>query len=295
MLSKYKIKTNLKYVVEEPEGLYDFLLKKEQTKSKNNLKSMLQRGSILVNNQIITQYNYALKKGDQVLVKKAVIYDKEQEEVLDILYEDEELIVIDKPSGLLSIASNEERVKTAYKMVMNYVKQHHHGTKLFIVHRLDRETSGILLFAKNERIKYALQEHWNQLVKKRGYYALVEGEVSPSSGTIHSWLKETKTLLVYSSLKHGDGKEAITHYYKINGNVSYTLLDVHIDTGRKNQIRVHMKDLGHSVVGDKKYGSTTNPIGRFGLHAYQLELEHPFSKQKMLFETSIPNDFLKPF
>lgn len=169
------------------------------------------------------------------------------------------------------------------------------SNRIFAVHRLDRDTSGVLMVAKNEKIKLALQDNWSDLVSRRGYIAIVEGHLNEKSGRIQSWLKETKTLLMYSSDKAGDGQESITNYQVVKENAEYSLLDIHLETGRKNQIRVHMKDLGHNVVGDKKYGATTNPLRRLGLHAYQLEFKHPFSNEVMCFETQIPKSFTALF
>lgn len=210
---------------------------------------------------------------------------------IDIIYEDKEIIVVNKPAGLLCISTDKEKDVTMYKMVSSYLKKSNSRAKIYIVHRLDRETSGLVVFAKNMSIKLALQNNWNEIVTKRGYVAVVEGEVSKDSGVIKSYLKETKTLFVYSSCDKS-GKLAITEYRKVMTNGGYTLLDINIKTGRKNQIRVHMKDMGNIIVGDKKYGSRKNPIRRLCLHANVLEFIHPITKRKMFFETDVPNSFI---
>lgn len=212
---------------------------------------------------------------------------------LDIIYEDKEIIVVNKPSKLLTISTENEKERTLFHKVITYQKQKNKNNKIFIVHRLDRDTSGIVLFAKSEELKRKFQDNWDNLVKVREYVAIVEGKPVKDKGTVRSWLKETKTLLVYSSNRMGDGKEAITHYRKVMGNKQFTMLDILIDTGRKNQIRVHMSDLGCPIVGDKKYNSKTNPIRRMGLHANKLVITHPVTGKEMSFECDIPNSFIK--
>lgn len=287
------MKKNIVLKVEKSAPLLEYLLDHLESQSKNNVKSLLTRGNIEIDGKVIKKHDYQLKIGQNVLVKFAKIYDEKNKEVLDILYEDKDILVINKPAGLLSISTENDKVKTAYHMVMDYVKRTSNGQKIFVVHRLDKDTSGVLIFAKNDKIKNLLQNDWNNLVKIRGYIAIVEGKLKKDSGTIKSWLKETKTMFVYSSNKPGDGDEAITHYKKIKTNDLYTMLDIKIDTGRKNQIRVHMYDLGYPIIGDKKYGSTINPIKRLGLHANILELMHPLTNKIMHFEAKIPGEFNK--
>lgn len=282
---------NIELIVEKNSKLLEYLFDKIQNKSKNNIKSLLTRGCILVDGKVITKYDYELKQGQKILVKLSQIHDKAHDESLDIIYEDNDMIVINKPAGLLSIATNNEKTNTAYHMVANYFKRANRGNHIFVVHRLDKDTSGIIVFAKNEKIKHLLQENWNDIVLVRGYLAIVEGIVKNENDTIKSWLKETSTLLVYSSKREGDGDLAITHYKKVKNNNKYTLLDIRIDTGRKNQIRVHMKEMGHSIIGDKKYGAKLDPIKRMGLHAHLLEFKHPLTNKIMHFEAEIPSEF----
>lgn len=209
---------------------------------------------------------------------------------LNILYEDKYLIVVSKPHNLLTIGTDKIRDNTLYRKVSDYVKKQHKSNKIFIVHRLDKDTSGIILFAKTEEVKRKLQQNWDKTT--RYYVALVEGSIK-TSGTIKTWLRETKTLITYSSNKPNDGHLAITKYEPIISNKEYTLLKIQILTGRKNQIRVHMKDINHPIVGDKKYGSTKNPIRRMCLHATYLEFIHPVLNKKILLEEKHPEIFTK--
>jgi 23S rRNA pseudouridine1911/1915/1917 synthase len=196
---------------------------------------------------------------------------------------------------MLSIATDRREDQTAYSILSRHVKQQSPTHKIFIVHRLDRETSGVMVFAKSEKIQKLLQETWGPTTKERTYLAVVGGVLAQSSGTIVSYLNESKALIVYSSQNPNQGQKAITHYETIQSNKQFSLLKVNLETGRKNQIRVHMQDLGHSVVGDKKYGSNLNPIGRLGLHAWVLGFTHPITKEKMRFETKVPPKFLSLF
>ena len=208
---------------------------------------------------------------------------------LDIIYEDKELLVVNKPAKQLTIATNKQERNTLYHEVYEYVHQKHKKNRIFIVHRLDRDTSGIVVFAKNEKIKHLLQEHWNELAITREYMAIVDGVIK-EKGIIKSYLKETKTLRTYSTTKK-DGKLAITEYEPITYHHNQTLLKIHIKTGRKNQIRVHMQDLGYPILGDKKYGNGKDPFHRMALIANKLELIHPVTHQKLVFETRLPKIF----
>lgn len=196
--------------------------------------------------------------------------------------------MINKPYGLLSVSAGKETDNTAFSLVSYHLKRKTKNSKVFVVHRLDRETSGVLLFAKNEKMKKLLQNNWNDLVSKRGYIAVVEGKVKPKEATIKSWLKENKEYMVYSTKSKSDGKLAITNYKVLQSNDNYSLLEIFIDTGRKNQIRVHMKDIKHPIIGDEKYNSKINPIKRLGLYAHILELTNPLTNKIMTFKIKIP-------
>jgi len=208
---------------------------------------------------------------------------------LDILYEDKFIIVINKPSGLLTISTNKEKERTLFHYVYEYLKQKNKNNKIFIVHRLDKDTSGIVVFAKDERTKFYLQENWNDF--KRGYVAVVEGKVKNKKGVLKSYLMETKTLYTYS-VNDKNGKLAITEYEKVLENKKYTMLSLNLKTGRKNQIRVQLSDLGNPIVGDKKYGIKKDPIRRMALHANYLEFIHPKTKEKIVIDIDIPNLFI---
>lgn len=214
-----------------------------------------------------------------------------KKEKLDIIYEDKFIIVVNKKSGLLTIQNDKNKEHSLYSEVYTYLKQKHKNNKVFIVHRLDKDTSGLVVFAKSEDVKYKLQDNWDNT--KRYYYAIVNGLVEKDKDIIQSYLKETKTLLVYSSKDSKNGKLAITEYEKLKNNGKYSLLKIDIKTGRKNQIRVHLNDINHSIVGDKKYGIGNNPIKRLCLHAYYLEFIHPITKEILKLESKYPFSFNK--
>lgn len=279
------------FKVSKETPLLDFLYAHITNDSKNNIKHYLTNHQVLVNGSCITQYNFLVYKEDMVQLSKNPIKDEKKEKIkLDIIYEDDELIVINKPSGLLSIESDNEKSNTAYRLLTNYVQRKDKMARIFIVHRIDKDTSGVLLVAKNEKIKNLLQHNWQKIVNKREYIAICEGIFKPKSGTIKSYLKSNSNNLMYST-KDPKGQLAITHYKVLKENKKYSLVDVFIDSGRKNQIRVHMGDLGHHVVGDDKYGKVSNPINRLGLHAYVLSFTHPVTKKVMTFKAKLPKVF----
>jgi 23S rRNA pseudouridine1911/1915/1917 synthase len=288
---KRKSKTETELTVTENTALLDFLLLKLTKLSRNNVKSLLKNKEVLVDGRTVTRHDHPLKAGQKIRIIRSVVRGKSSKPLPKILFEDKDLLVIDKPAGLLSIAADNKDEPTAYNLMREYVRGADTSSRIFIVHRLDRDTSGVLLFAKNEEMKKALQDNWDTLVSLRGYAAVVEGRLSEKSGRIRTWLRETKTLLVYSAEKEGDGLEAITNYRVTEESSGYSLLSVELETGRKNQIRVHMKELGHPVAGDTKYGANTNPLKRLGLHANVLELKHPFTNQLLHFESEIPGSF----
>jgi 23S rRNA pseudouridine1911/1915/1917 synthase len=211
----------------------------------------------------------------------------------NIIYEDNNIIVIDKPAGMLSVSTDKQSEQTAYRLVNDYLSNKRQ--RVWIVHRLDRDTSGVMLFAKSERVKLTLQDNWDSMAIKRNYTAVVEGRVKIPERRITSWLKQTKTLLVYSSNRENDGKYAVTNYRVLKTAKNFSLLEITLETGRKNQIRVHMKDIGHPITGDKKYGAVKNPLHRIGLHASVLMIKHPVSGEEMKFEADVPDCFGKLF
>lgn len=211
---------------------------------------------------------------------------------IKIMYEDKFIIVIDKPAHLLSIATEKEKEQTMYHNVLMYERQKNKKNRIYIVHRLDKDTSGLLLFAKDEKTKNYFQNNWDSVVRK--YIAIVEGKVGKKEDSIKTYIKEEKNFISHST-KNNDGKLAITDYRLINKSKSYSLLEIDIKTGRKNQIRVHMKEINHPIIGDKKYGAKTNPLKRLGLHAYILEFIHPITKQLIHIETEMPDNFISMF
>ena len=274
--------------------LLKYLYEVLSSRSRNSVKGILNRGQVLVNGKVSTQFNDPLNPGDQVQIHARVATNEVKMTGVTILHEDNDLIAIEKEPGLLSIASEDEKHLTAYRQLTDYVRSVNPKNRIFVVHRLDRDTSGVMVFAKNKEAQQTLQNSWQESVRERAYIALVEGAVK-KDGTVTSWLTENKTFMVYSSPRPNDGKKAITHYKVLQSNRNFSLLQVNLDTGRKNQIRVHMQDIGHPVVGDKKYGSRNNAIGRLGLHANAIELKHPTTGESMRFESKTPASFTRPF
>ncbi|MFF2908814.1 RluA family pseudouridine synthase [Paenibacillus sp. NPDC057934] len=281
------------YTVTEPAELLSFLLSHITGRGRNAIKSILARGQVSVNGKTTTQHNYQLQPGYSVVIETEKPVQPEVLNGLTIVHEDDDIIVIQKDAGLLSIATGEENEVTAYRQLMEHVRRSNPKNRIFVVHRLDRDTSGVMMFAKSERIQQALQNTWKDTVKERSYVALVEGAVKKPEGTVSSWLKETATLKMYSSPYEGDGLHAVTHYKLIQSNRHFSLLEVQLETGRKNQIRVHMADIGHPIAGDKKYGAETKTVGRLGLHARVLSFVHPGTEELLTFESPIPKAFLK--
>ncbi len=292
------------YKVNRSDELLEFLLRKCNT-SRNNVKSLLVRKQVLVNGKVVTQYNYILAKDDEVKLARKPVKDgvvatqntaknvKKQAPRprinLKIIHEDEDFLVIDKPVGLLSVESDKEH-ECAYSYAVDYLQKQDKTARPFVLHRIDKETSGVLIFAKNVKVHSMLKMHWAEQVQTREYFAVVEGVPENKSGTIISYLKENANNLVYST-SDPSGQKAITHYEVVSENGDYALLRVKIDTGRKNQIRVHMKSIGHAVVGDDKYGSEKNPLERLGLHASKLEFIHPVTKELLTFTSPLPPSF----
>ncbi|WP_052158842.1 RluA family pseudouridine synthase [Halobacillus sp. BBL2006] len=292
MARKNKISSTI-YKVEQPQELLPFLLETLSTTSRNSVKSILKRGQVVVEKRVQTKHNFELERGQTVEVIKSKVSKRQTSlQGMKILHEDEDIIVIDKSSGLLSMASPKEKQLTAHRQLMNYVRSVNPKNRIFIVHRLDKDTSGVMVFARSEQVKLKFQESWKRMVKERKYVALVEGTLKQKDGTITSYLKESKSLQMYSSSNPHGGQLAVTHYKVKQYNKNFTLLDVHLETGRKNQIRVHMEDLGHPIVGDKKYGANTNPIKRLGLHAEVLAFIHPRTGENLRFQSPVPKSFL---
>ncbi len=272
-----------------------FLLGSLPDKNRDNIKTLLRDNQVLVDGEPISQFNYQLRPGQQVVISRNKIAQKKTYRGISIIYEDNDILVIDKHAGVLSVATDNKEKFTAYSILYDHVKRKNPDGKIFIVHRLDRETSGLMMFAKSARIQKRLQENWNDIIRERVYVAAVEGIVNPPEGEISSYLRENNNMVVYSSKEGDDGKYAITNYITLKTNPIYSLLEMSLRTGRKNQIRVHLQDIGHPIVGDKKYGSKVNPISRLGLHAQVLAFQHPVNGRELRFETSIPRKFQELF
>jgi len=283
------------FKVSKEDTLLAFLINQLPQKKRNVIKALLRDRQVFIDEIPVGQFNEPLVPGSIVKVfwRTDTSRQKPAPLGLDIIFEDTDIIVINKPSGLLTIATDTEKRKTAYSILSEYVKREDPENKIFIVHRLDRETSGLLLFAKNILVKQQIQKTWETMINQRTYVGVVEGEVKKIEGTVVSWLAETTAYRVYSQQNAQAGKKAVTHYRKIGGNNRYSLLQINLDTGRKHQIRVHMHDIGCPIVGDKKYGSNSNPIRRMALHAQVLAFTHPKTGQPCRFETPIPEKFLQ--
>ena len=278
----------MKLVVKKKAKLLDYLYDNLDMPRKR-IKQYLTHGSIFVNQTKTKQFDYPLYTNDVITIDTN---QKDKKNLsFPIIFEDEHILVVEKPSGLLTIATNKEKEKTLYHIVREYVKQTNKNNKIFIVHRLDKDTSGIVIFSKDEKTKKDLQENWNNYVSLREYVAVVHGRVNKHEGKIVEYLKETKTHLVYAS-KDKDGKEAITKYKVIKESNDYSLVQVIIETGRTNQIRVAFNNLGNPIVGDNKYGIKDNEKRLF-LHANRLKIYYPVIKKEILFEIATPQDFKK--
>lgn len=276
--------------VSKPSELLDFLIESKVRKSRNAVKSLLTHKQIKVNNQSVTQYNYELKAGDKVTIHKHDHkLDEKKLKGLTIVYEDKYMIVIDKESGLLSVSTGKEQMKeTAYNIVSSYLRIKSAENKPYILYRLDRETSGLMVFTKDPDLQEKLQKEWILHPPKRSYIAVVESPLAPTSGTITSWLTENKNFVVFASEKDNGGLKAVTHYKVEKANSRYTVLKLNAETSRKNQLRVQLQFFGHPIVGDKKYGSKISPIRRIALHANELQFIHPVTKEKMYFASPLP-------
>ena len=281
-------------MVKEPMELMEFLATQMPQASRTKLKSLLSKRIVFVDNVITTQYNFPLKPGMKVQISRSRNNHEFHNKLLNIVYEDAYLIVVEKKPGLLSVSTERQKERTACTILNEYLKRSAgRQSRVYVVHRLDRDTSGLMMFAKDEKTQHTLRDNWHKIVFDRRYVAVVAGEMEKDQGIVRSWLTD-RTLYVYSSPTDDGGKESVTHYRTIERANSYSLVELHLETGRKNQIRVHMQDLGHPVVGDGRYGfEDINPIGRLALHAFKLCFYHPVTGEKLQFETPYPADFKK--
>lgn len=283
-------------VIREAGTLLPFLFAYFAGRSKTTVKSYLAHRQVSVNGCITTQFDTPLKPDDRVEVNFGHAREAVSHPMLRIVYEDDDLIVIEKRNGLLSVATDKQIMRTAYSILSEHVKQEDARNKIFVLHRLDRETSGLMMFAKSEEIKVAIQSRWEETVVERKYFAVVEGIVAKDRGVISTYLTESKALKVYVTAKE-EGKIANTGFrvLKRSKKNDVTLLELELETGRKNQIRAHMEYIGHPIVGDKKYGSKRALIGRVALHAGVLSFIHPVTGVRHDFSTPIPRKFTELF
>lgn len=281
------------FQVTEPAALLPFLLARMPERSRTAIKSLLANRLVSVNNEFVTHFNHPLVAGQQVAVHRAGEAQRGPGHGLRIVHEDAQVIVVEKRAGLLSMATETGRTVTAYSLLSEHVKKSDSRNRIFIVHRLDRETSGLMMFARSQAVQQALQDDWQAAVLERIYVAVVEGRVTKPAGSITSWLKEDQALIMRSSATPNDGQKATTHFRVLQSSARYSVLELSLETGRKNQIRVQLQDLGHSVIGDSKYGATQNPLHRLGLHARVLSFRHPVTGAALRFETPIPPEFLR--
>ena len=286
--------TKLKVV--EPMELMTFLLAKMGGMSRNSIKSLLAHRQVMVNDKVTTQFNLALQSNDIITVNSGRGNIELSHPKLRIIFEDQHLIVVEKKEGLLTVSTGVSDETTAFSILKIHVKKSSPANRIYVVHRLDRETSGVIMFAKTKEVQLILQENWHRIITRRIYVALVEGKIEKEQDTIVTWLTENeKSLKIHSSSTDNGGQQAITHYRCVKSNDNYSLLEIELETGRKNQIRVHMQGIGHPIVGDKKYGGGISPIARLGLHARLLAFYHPITTEVVSFETSVPRNFLSLF
>ena len=282
----------LTFKVKEETELLPFLMKAMNGISRNRAKALLVNRLVLVDNIITTHALARLVPGQTVILDRSKQKMAFRSNDLGVVYEDPYLLVIDKRAGLLSM-SNNTRQQTVQTVLNRYLEKGGGRNTSHLVHRLDRDTSGLMVYAKDVQTQQSLINSWQQLVTDRRYLALVKGEFQQTRGRIQSWLTEDKKFITHSSPVDNGGKYAVTHYNVLASSNGYSLVECELETGRKNQIRVHMADLGHPVVGDRKYGSDEDPMRRLGLHAYMLCFTHPVTGKHLRFETPVPYCFEK--
>ena len=302
-----KRKQDTSYRVEEVSELLPFLLIKMGGMTRTSIKQLLGQRRVTVNNVIQTRHDTPLRKGDIITIESGRGNVELRHPKLRVVYEDDALIVVEKKNGLLTVpVKADSKETTVFSILKEYVRKQSHRNTVHIVHRLDRETSGLLVFAKSPELQEYMRTYWRQLVTKRSYVALVEGKLEKNEGKITSWLTEdSRTALVSSSPVDNGGQLAITNYKVLKESAlqtdeadlktEYSLVELNLETGRTNQIRVHMASMGHPVVGDRKYGhgNESSPIDRLCLHARVLEFIHPMTEKKVRFEAPMPKEFTR--
>lgn len=283
------------YEVQKEQPLLEFLLENVKGESRTKIKATLKGHGIKVNKKTVTQFDYQLSPGMRVAVsKKKRLTDLFHSRYVKIVYEDRFLVVVEKNVGILSMAAGHSslNVKSVLDDYFHKTKQHCHA---HVVHRLDRDTSGLMVYAKDMQTEQEFEHNWHDIVYDRRYVAVVSGEMEDDGGTIANWLKDNKAYMTYSSPTDNGGKYAITHFHTLARTTEHSLVEYRLETGRKNQIRVHSADMNHPVCGDVKYGNGDDPLHRLCLHAYMLCFFHPITKERMEFETPIPANFKSLF
>lgn len=280
--------------VHEEAELMDFIMRQMPGVSRNHVKDLLKGHGVSVDRILVTRYDHPLHPGQTVRISRHKRSTELNNRYVKIVYEDKDIVVIEKAPGILSMGANPSQfcVKT---VLDEYFRKRHFKCTAHVVHRLDRETSGLMVYAKNIEMEQVLERNWHDIVYDRRYVAVVCGQMEREGGTVHSWLKDNKAYVTYSSPTDNGGKEAVTHYRRLEVSGQYSLVELKLETGRKNQIRVHMADLGYPVAGDMKYGNGRDPMGRLALHAYRLHFYHPRTGEPMIFETPFPAVFRKMF
>lgn len=275
----------------QPAALLDFLFAAMPDKPRTTVKDYLKHRQVMVGSNVTTRFDQPLNPGDEVKINTTREFQTFSHPRLRLVYEDDDIIVVDKGYGLLSMGTDKVKDGTAYSILREYVKRKDPRNKIFIVHRLDRDTTGLMMFAKTQQAKETMQHNWNNMVLERRYVAVVEGTLDPEKGEIRSYLAENAAHEVYSTNNPEEGQLAVTYYTTLRTRAPYSLVELSLATGRKNQIRVHMKDAGHPIVGDRRYGAKSSPIHRLCLHAATLRFVHPVTRRDMNFTSPLPAGF----
>ena len=281
------------YVVDNEQPLLAWLLEHLHA-SKTKVKATLQGHGIKVNGKVVTQFDFPLKPGMKVSVSQTKRNNQFKSRYIKIVYEDRWLVVVEKNPGILSMAAG-HRSLNVKSVLDDYFKKTGQKCRAHVVHRLDRDTSGLMVYAKDIETEQIFEHNWHEIVYDRRYVAVVSGEVVENEGTISNWLKDNSAYVTYSSPVDNGGKFAVTHYRVLDRTTDHSLVEFKLETGRKNQIRVHSADMGHPVCGDPKYGNGDDPIHRLCLHAFMLCFWHPVTNERMDFETLIPTQFRQIF
>lgn len=281
------------FVVNEPDELLDWLIA-NMHESRTKVKAILHGQGVRVNGKVVTQFNFHLEPGMKVAVSKSKNNQLFKNHYLRLVYEDRYIVVLEKKPGVLSMAAGHSTLNVK-SILDNYFRQSRQHCTAHVVHRLDRDTSGLMIYTKDKQTELTLESDWHHFVYDRRYVALLSGVVENDEGTVESWLKDNQAYYTYSSNVDNGGKYAVTHYRVLRRSPNYSLVEFRLETGRKNQIRVHAADIGHPVCGDVKYGNGDNPVGRLCLHAYKLCFYHPVTHKPMDFQTEIPQTFISVF